>query len=350
MAGSDLTTDELDLLADLDAGLLDGRELQRAEALAATDRGRAALDALARVRSGLAALPEPPVPAELDERLRAVLDDAAEPSSRPPAPTAARTGNCPGRHGSPGSSSGRPGPSGGPGPRGRSRRPAGAASRSWAWAAVAAAVVIGAAVGGGVLGPSGGGLPIAASGGGAGAQSSGSPRAERAGAAGAERAGASGPGQAEPLGEDETAQDLGAEGAAGAAGGDSAGPGPDVAPGDVPVLTTGRDYSAADLPGAAPRLAEQAASPPGSGDATRPDAATATAPAALGRLRDPDELAACLQSLAGGPVRPLAVDLARFEGQPALVAVLEGRDGSPVVHVAGPGCSAADADRLTDGS
>ena len=120
-----------------------------------------------------------------------------------------------------------------------------------------------------------------------------------------------------------------------------------MAPGDLLVLP-GRDYSAADLPGAA-GLAEQASSAPGSGDATRPGVATAAAPAALGRLRDPAELAACLQSLAGGPVRPRAVDVA-VPGPTALVAVIEGRDGSPVVHVAGPGCSAPDADRLTGGS
>ena len=334
MGGSDLTTEELDLLADLDAGLLDGRELQRAEALAATDPGRAALDALARVRSGLASLPEPPVPAEFDERLRALLGSTTQPS-RPPAPAAERAGQRPGRPGSPPSSTRRPDPSGASGPRTRSRRPFGTVSRSWAWVAAAAVVVLGAAVGGGVVGPSGGGLPTAASGGGAGAQSSGSARAERAGAAG--------PGQAEPLGEDETPQAPGADGTAGAA----EGAGADVAPGDVPVLTTGRDYSAADLPGAAPRLAAQASSPPGNGAATRADTATA-APAALSRLRDPDELAACLRSLARGPVRPLAVDLARYEGRPALVAVLEGRDGAAEVHVAGPGCSAADADRLTN--
>jgi hypothetical protein len=130
-----------------------------------------------------------------------------------------------------------------------------------------------------------------------------------------------------------------------AGGGGSAGPGLPVGLlGDVPVLATGRDYSPADLPQAALRLVDRApASPPGTGGAV--DAAAAP-PAALGRLRDPDELRACLAALAGGPVRALAVDLARFEGQAALVAVLEGDDGRPVVHVASAGCSTSDPGRL----
>jgi hypothetical protein len=85
---------------------------------------------------------------------------------------------------------------------------------------------------------------------------------------------------------------------------------------------------------------------------------TAPAPAAalpegdeeLARLRTPAGLEACLSSLLVEEppgTRPLAVDYATYDGQPALAVVLPDPDpGSASIFVVGSDCSAADADVL----
>lgn len=81
-----------------------------------------------------------------------------------------------------------------------------------------------------------------------------------------------------------------------------------------------------------------AASSPG---ASGPEAALAADP--LARLRDPAGLASCLLALLPPEdpgVRPLALDYARFGSTPALAVVLPDPDPTKVsVFVVGPGCS-----------
>jgi len=73
---------DLDLLAELDAGLLEpGRAAQVREAALADPRSAAVLTALAATRAELAALPAPPVPAQLASRWAAAL--AAESAGGP---------------------------------------------------------------------------------------------------------------------------------------------------------------------------------------------------------------------------------------------------------------------------
>jgi hypothetical protein len=313
------------------------------------------LEALARVRSGLAALPEPPVPAGFEERLRAAVDGEAEPALPRAGASGTRgttqTGDDPGSDGSTEPGSGALGP---PGPRAGERAPRrrGNAVRVWAWRRRSRCCHRSGDRGGrGGARHANGGSPIAASGGaadnstslgddGTGAAQAGAGARAETEEGGPAGAGADDDGATESEQADEASGEAGT--ASGTAGGGSAGPElPEGLLGDVPVLATGRDYSPAELPQAALRLADRAAaSPPGTGAPVDP---TPAAPAALGRLRDPEELTACLAALVGGPVRPLAVDLARFEGQAALVAVLEVDDGRPV---ASAGCSASDPERL----
>jgi hypothetical protein len=73
---------DLELLADLDAGVLDGDHAVRVRKAAEDDpRAAAMLAALAATRAELAALPEPPVPEHLAKRWDAAL--AAEPTRIP---------------------------------------------------------------------------------------------------------------------------------------------------------------------------------------------------------------------------------------------------------------------------
>lgn len=329
MAAPEVSADELDLLADLDAGLLEGEELRRAEALARTQRGRAALQALARVRGALAALPEPPVPAGLDAWVRSAL--RASSAAAPPPGVA--TGSAPG-----GQHAGRQ-------PR---RRGLPGRARAWAWTAAGAAAVVlaGSAVGTELIRPGADGAVTAASGGGV---------AESSDASGEAPSGNGQPEAAPPGTGERDSAGAGAAGGTPASGGAGADSTPDSAAGGpaedarapalgVPVLASGRDYRPAELPTAALDLVERtrrAHASPG-----RPGLGAGAAPQELVRLREPGELADCLTSLTGGTVRPLVVDLARLEGQPVLVAVLPGSEGQPVVQVAGPGCSPGDADRL----
>jgi hypothetical protein len=120
---------------------------------------------------------------------------------------------------------------------------------------------------------------------------------------------------------------------AGGAASDAAAP---KATAGFPVSASGRDWTAATLRAAAPRLAtgdlvptatsgfgaeDSTASPEASGGTARE---LAEAPA--GRLAGGPALASCAAQLAGAPVTPVAVDLASYEGQPAAVLLLPTTD------------------------
>jgi hypothetical protein len=70
----------------------------------------------------------------------------------------------------------------------------------------------------------------------------------------------------------------------------------------------------------------------------------------LARLRTAEGLDACLSALLAAEepgTRPLAVDYARYDGQPALAVVLPDPDpAQAAVFVVGADCGAADADVL----
>lgn len=72
----------------------------------------------------------------------------------------------------------------------------------------------------------------------------------------------------------------------------------------------------------------------------------APVPPDLQRLRSPAQFASCIAELAGRPgVSPLAVDYARYEGEPAVVIVLPDADPAVVqAWVVGPGCSTGNPD------
>jgi len=105
------------------------------------------------------------------------------------------------------------------------------------------------------------------------------------------------------------------------------------------------------LGGQARRLSlEERAAPQSQQDADQPAAAAAPLPDELARLSTPEGLDACLSSLLaeqGAGVQPLAVDYARYDGQPALAVVLpDPEPASAAVYVVGSDCSAADPDLL----
>lgn len=106
---------------------------------------------------------------------------------------------------------------------------------------------------------------------------------------------------------------------------------------------SGRDYTAATLPPQVPAILQGSASSPGP---TAP--VTDGVAGALARLREPAALAACVTQLTGSTaVSPLALDYARFEGQPALIVIFAAVDdpGSVDVSVVGPGCGTTGPDR-----
>jgi hypothetical protein len=84
-------------------------------------------------------------------------------------------------------------------------------------------------------------------------------------------------------------------------------------------------------------------------DATEPAPATALAADGLARLRTTDGLADCLTALLPPDepdVRPLALDYARYQGQPALAVLLPDPDPAKIaLYVVGAGC-AQDNDSL----
>ncbi|WP_219415950.1 hypothetical protein [Pseudonocardia nigra] len=73
---------DLDVLADLDAGVLDASTAERVRAAALADpRSASVLDALAATRAELAAHPAPAVPAEISRRWAAALEAEATPTA-----------------------------------------------------------------------------------------------------------------------------------------------------------------------------------------------------------------------------------------------------------------------------
>lgn len=141
----------IDLLADLDADLLDPATAAEVRALAADDpRAAAVLDALGATRADLATLADPPVPADITARWDAAL--AAEQESRLPGGPVAPAD--PPRPPAPAGTVPEPGPyRGSDGPR-PSRVAHPGRRRSWSYRprpTLLAAAVLAAAVAGGVL-------------------------------------------------------------------------------------------------------------------------------------------------------------------------------------------------------
>ncbi len=115
-------------------------------------------------------------------------------------------------------------------------------------------------------------------------------------------------------------------------------------------VASGRNYSATTLVTGVRALVTTSAAADSRGRAadgsSSPGLTSLPADAALGRLRQPAALQACVTELAGQPgVRPLAVDYARFQGAPAVIIVLPDRDPAKVqAWVVGPNCAASQAD------
>lgn len=291
-----MTEAELDLLADYAAGCLDGAEHAAVAARIADDpvwahQYAALVAADSTVRAELAALPPSAMPPAVAARLHAVLDRESRRAGRtaPAAVPAAGSGAGDG----PADRAARPGtPSGGTVVTLRRRR--------WwvASGAVAAGLV---AIAAGLVAvqapvdhPATGGL----------AQ-------DHRDASSAE---ASGGASARATGTDYV---------------------PDRLPGQVRTLLAGPASTRSADVGLKGQRSQQPA----------PEADTDAVPAGLRRLTDPAALAACLDALGAGGTAPLAADLARYRGSPALVLVLPAADPSVVtVVVAGPACGVAGGD------
>lgn len=86
----------------------------------------------------------------------------------------------------------------------------------------------------------------------------------------------------------------------------------------------------------------------GSPARTNTDQAVLSPDPAFARFGRPGVLTACVAELAGSPtVRPLAIDFARFQGKPAVVVVLPDIDPAKVdAWVVGPDCRPGQADLL----
>jgi hypothetical protein len=114
--------------------------------------------------------------------------------------------------------------------------------------------------------------------------------------------------------------------------------------GGPPVLTTGTNYTQATLAEQARSLVQQAdRGVPRSAAAVKPqaaapEAASATADAGNLTLRDPTALNGCLSALQAGGRRPVAVDLARYEGREAAIIVLNGANGGYEVWAVARDC------------
>jgi len=111
----------------------------------------------------------------------------------------------------------------------------------------------------------------------------------------------------------------------------------------TPVVASGTDYTRDSLS----RLAYQA--PPGATKTFGPAAGQGQdldAAAELSELATPDGLDRCLNAVRlDHPGEVLVVDFARFEGDPALVIVLQDGDASTIVAV-GPDCGISGTDEL----
>lgn len=116
----------------------------------------------------------------------------------------------------------------------------------------------------------------------------------------------------------------------------------------APVLSTGTDYDPADLAGQVDVLlavAGAGAGVPGratsslSAPGIDPQAGAAPDDAPGSPLSDPAALSGCLQALGAGTARPLAVDVATWQGRPAAVLLLpDDRQDRTQVWVVEPTC------------
>jgi hypothetical protein len=139
-------------------------------------------------------------------------------------------------------------------------------------------------------------------------------------------------------------------GSAGSAG--SAGETAAQAPASTtPILATGTDYGpntldaqvkallaksrVAALAQPAPKAADQSAD---SGTSPTPLRSSGALPAAGQSLRDPAALQGCLRAIDAAGVRPVAVDLATYQGREAAILVLPGRDGGYEVWAVARDC------------
>ncbi|MGZ4631432.1 MAG: hypothetical protein ACXV2G_02105 [Actinomycetes bacterium] len=113
--------------------------------------------------------------------------------------------------------------------------------------------------------------------------------------------------------------------AGGSAGADAAG--------SYPVTSSGRNYTAETLRAAVPGLIAGRTGRQSFGG-------SAESPQAESRLLGGAPLAACVANLAGGPVTPLAVDAAQYDGKPATIIVLpaQGDPASVDAYVVAPDC------------
>ena len=137
--------------------------------------------------------------------------------------------------------------------------------------------------------------------------------------------------------------------------GDGSGaPAYDVVPGpsNHSVVTgSGAEYTASTLSQRVGALvARIAGSASGrSASASLPSGSVSGSPVAVpteGTVADPKRLAACLTALGDGGRKPVAVDLARYEGREAAVIVLPGQAGGYDVWVVARTCSATDQGTL----
>jgi hypothetical protein len=150
-------------------------------------------------------------------------------------------------------------------------------------------------------------------------------------------------------------------------GGDSAASAPEAmaspAAGAGGTVISGRDYSAGSFSGLSEAAPADAPAPFVSSERSAREGAKAndmsqqpgTLPPELARFRSPAAVEACLDAIRmmfGGVAQ--VVDLARYEGAPAVVVLLNGASaggGRPLVVVAGPACGQipGDADEVFSG-
>ncbi|MET7400712.1 hypothetical protein ABZS66_45260 [Dactylosporangium sp. NPDC005572] len=113
------------------------------------------------------------------------------------------------------------------------------------------------------------------------------------------------------------------------------------------IVVTGRDYGPETVGQLTQSLAAASAPLDAKGDSAKGTDLSGDVPAPLRRLGEPTARAACLTAITreyGGQV--VLVDYARFEGQPALVVVLDGTRvgaGKRLIVVVGPDCGIGNA-------
>lgn len=121
--------------------------------------------------------------------------------------------------------------------------------------------------------------------------------------------------------------------------------------GAFPVTASGRNWAADTVVAAIPDLVAGRVGPSVEGSTDSAAGAPSTlreAPGDTARLASGPALAECVGALNDGPVTPVAVDLASWQGNPAVVIVLPTADDATTVDawVVGPSCGQADAQVL----